>query len=245
MKLSIKTGIGSSFVALAGFGMLMSSNSTYYYVNDYAGGKIFIYDDNWNFIRYVTFKSPAYMITIGSSLYISCDSYIAVTDGNLNIFNQYFGVGSPLYRGLYYNSTNNLIYVVTRTLYVIYVFNLNLVLNDSFTVLSTLPYSIAGYNDQLYVGTYSGSIFVIVNKKVINSFYACGGYSELVSSFIIDQFGSIASLCTITANFLFLYYSSGNYSGRSLSTAGIGEYIAFDSKGRFIIITDPQISIYY
>ena len=234
---------GTTFVALAGFGMLASANTTYYYVADYAGSKIIIYDDNWKFIRYVSMSFPAFMITIGSNLYITCDSFIAITDGNLKILSQYNGVGTPLYRGIYYNSTNDLIYVVSRTR--IFVFNLNLALNDSFTILPNLPYSITGYNNQLFVGTYGGSIFVIVNKLVVNSFNSCNGNSALVSSFLFDQYGSIAALCYASINYLYLYLSNGTYANKNLLTPTGGEYIGFDSKGRFLVISDYQINIYF
>ena len=236
---------GTTFVALAGFGMLASANTTYYYVADYAGSKIIIYDDNWKFIRYVSMSFPAFMITIGSNLYITCNFFIAITDGNLKILNQYNGVDSPLYRGIYYNSTNNLIYVVSRTLYAIYVFNLNLALNDSFTVLPSLPYSITGYNNQLFVGTYGGSIFVIVNKVVVNSFNSFNGNIAFVSSFLFDQYGSLAAFCHTSINQLFLYLSNGIYANKTLQTPTGGQYIGFDSKGRFLIISYYQISIYF
>ena len=47
------------------------SNTTYYYVMDYGFGKIYILNDEWNFISFKSFTKPFYMINIGNSLYMT------------------------------------------------------------------------------------------------------------------------------------------------------------------------------
>ena len=108
---------------------------------------------------------------IGNSLYASGQENIWKLDQNLNILIQYNASNGtiPIYRGIYYNCTNNFIYIAPRALNVIHVFDLDLSLNHSFSTSTYLPWSIAEYNNQLYVGTKNGTILVIENQVNINT----------------------------------------------------------------------------
>ena len=54
-----------------GFGMLVSSNKTIYYILNDDLGFIYIFDDNWNIATTMSFPNPAYVITIECYLYIT------------------------------------------------------------------------------------------------------------------------------------------------------------------------------
>ena len=66
------------------------------------------------------------MITIGNSLYMTGDFNVWKVDQYLNILANYNLVSYTGYRGISYNPSNGLIYVVASFLFEIQVFNLYL-----------------------------------------------------------------------------------------------------------------------
>ena len=106
---SLKKEISENIFYANGFGMFIDTESTFYYVLDWAGSKVFRYDDNWNFIEYKSYYSyPFHMIVVNNSIYINGEK-IYKTDKYLN-FIKSGGNGGGL-RGIYYNPENNNIYV--------------------------------------------------------------------------------------------------------------------------------------
>ena len=126
---------GTAFSWLLGFGMMNSSCNASFYVMDWGANKVYIINDNWSFLSFETFNLPAYMITVENSLYLTGESNLWKLDLNLNVLIQFTETGtSPLYRGLYFNSTNRFLYVAPFALTVIHVFDLNPTLSHSFSI---------------------------------------------------------------------------------------------------------------
>jgi hypothetical protein len=165
------------------------------------------------------------------------------TDQQLNVSIRYNSTGSR-YRGLYYNSTNDLIYVASQVLQVIHVFNLNLTLNDSFSITPYIPWSINEHNNELYVGTTNGTMLVIVNKQIIKQFNGCNQQSvELFSILLFDNFNNMAISCDNQR--LYLYNTAGTYLNKSIIPTDSDPYnIGLDSKSGFFIFACNQISLY-
>ena len=99
-----------------GFGMFSSPNATYYYIMD-TYYTVFILNDQWEFISSKVFSIPTYMINIGNSLYMTSTYNVWKVDQDLNILIDYNPSGNTSwYRGISYNPSNGLIYVVARNL---------------------------------------------------------------------------------------------------------------------------------
>jgi hypothetical protein len=226
-----------------GFGMFTPSSS-YYYVSDNALNKIFILNERWSYYSSKEFASPAFFSTIGNSLYATGNRNIWKLDQNLSILIQFNATGTaPNYRGIYINSTNNLIYTAPGSFNVIHVFNLNLSFSHNISTSPYKPYSISGYNNQIFVGDNAkGTILVIENKKIKRIFNGCNRNLFMLSHILFDDCGLMATSCS--NNKLHLYYPNGTYIGKSLNTPDNPRYIGFDSKGRFIQISWEKISIY-
>ena len=226
-----------------GFGM-SSLNPIQYYVTHYSQGKIFVFDDNWNYVsNKSSFLNVNYMIPGGNYFYITSNDNIWKTDQQLNVLITHTNStgSSPKYTGLYYNSTKNLIYVALCYLEVIHVFNLNLTLNDSISITPYQPYSIKEHNNELYVGTDNGTMLVISNKQIIKQFNACNGQSVKLYSIIFDDFNNMATSCD--NNQLYLYNTAGTYLNKSIPTVSFPMYIGLDSKSRLVVVTS-QITLY-
>ena len=229
---------GISFTCLVGFGYLVDTNITYYAL-DWTGNKIIIYDKNWQYLTFKIFTRPTYMITVNNSLYISGDNSVYKTDKYLNITGQ---SATACYRGLFYNSKSNTIFVAGYYKYTIDVFDLNLNLVDSIPTTTYQPYSVQGYKNYIYVGTMSGHLLVIENKVIIQTATVCAGTQP--TAIIIDNFGFMALGCYYK-NSAQLYYSSNvSYTGFSFTYTVNPYFVNFDSNGRFIVISPSQINIY-
>ena len=71
------------------------------YVMDYGANEVYILNDEWKFISFKSFSNPAYMISIGNSLYMTGHSNVWKVDQDLNILINYKPTGgSPVYRGI-------------------------------------------------------------------------------------------------------------------------------------------------
>jgi hypothetical protein len=223
-------------VEALGFGM--DSTKTRYYISDFWNDKIYILNDEYQYISQKTFYSPAKMITIGENMYIAGDSYVWKTNKDLNVLIQYNRIGSR-YIDIYFNSTNSLMYVTAAYNLSIHVFDLNLNLINTIS-LSNEPFAITGFNNRMYVGCVSNPTLVIENQQIINTFDGC----DFVTSIIFDQSGYMATSCYGERK-LYLYDNNLSYTGKSISIDDGALTIAFDSKGRFVVVSSNQISIYY
>jgi hypothetical protein len=202
-----------------------------------------MFDEYWQYQNDITITKFAHAITIDKQLYITGDGNIQKRDQNLNLIKQFNNLNNPgiNYRGIYYNRTNDLIYVGTYANQSIDIFNQNLTLVGNISTPGYGPYSIAEYDNKMYVGTFNGSILVIENGVIIRSFTTvCGS----ITSILIDIYGNILVLSRYS-NFVYLYHKNGTNLGKSMSTSSSPMFINFDSKGRLIITSKYDIKIYY
>ena len=167
-------------------------------------------------------------------------------DLNLNTLIQYNAPGIPGYRGLYFNSTNRLLYMAPWALKEILEFNLNLTLNHSFSISTYSPYSITGYNNnnQLYTGTMDGIVLIIQNEAIVNRLNGCGGNSVYLTFILFDEYGYFSTSCGNPTNKLYLFFANGTETGKSMVTPIYPYYIGFDSKAHLIQISGKKASIY-
>ena len=220
--------------------MLIDTNTTYYVI-DHPANKIIIFDDNWQFLKFVNFPNPNYLITVNTSLYITGDLNIWKTDKYLNISKQYSGNACLYYIGIFYDQTNQTFYVTSGS-YTIGLFSYDFVYISSISLsVSTVTWAITEYNNSLYVGTTKGSILKIQNNAILQTIPVCSA-NTYIDSFDLDEYGYMAITC-YTDNTLYLYYANGTSASKTL-TVSLPEYSSFDSKGRYIILSNSHISIY-
>ena len=235
---------GNLFVDLCGFGIYSSPDAVYYYLMDRGANEVYILNDEWKFIKSIYFTYPAYMISIGNSLYMTGFYNVWKVDQDLNILINYNPGATPAYCGISCNPSNGLIYVVATNINEIQVFNLDLFLIRRFSTLPHKPFSITESSKKLYVGTYGGIILIYQNEIIINQFNACDGNSGLLSAIFFDSNGYMATICDDPTYKLYLFSSNGSFTDKSLKTPPLPRYIGFDSKDQFIQISWKQISIY-
>ena len=230
-----------NFTKLVGFGYIVDTNTTYYGL-DWTGNKMIIFNSYWQYLNFTNLYRPALMITINNDLYISGDKNTYKMDKYLNIIKQ-FNSAVVFYRGLYFNSTSNKIYVAGQLSLTIDVFDLNLTLVDSISTLNYQPFSLQGYKNYIYAGTYNSSyLLVIENKVIIQTYRVCS--ATFLTYILIDHFGYMALSCYFEKK-VYLYFSSNvSNTYKSLTYAVNPNVITFDSNGHFVLLSDFQIDIY-
>jgi hypothetical protein len=62
-------------------------------------------------------------------------------------------------------------------------------------------------------------------------------------SILIDQFDNIAAACYITSS-LYSLKTNGTYLNKNFPTLYYSSHIGFDSKSRFVAVTDNLIFVY-
>ena len=181
---------------------------------------------------------PNQMVTVGDTFYIAGFSNIYKTDKYFNVIKNFYSNASD-FTGIYFNSTSNRLYISSFFHKKIYEFDENLTLLDSFNASVYIPCTLRGNNNQLFVGTEDGNLLVMVDKVLTQTIKVCQG---LLTSVTFDQYGYMAAACA-EPNILKLYHINGTFTGSNM-TASYPQDTGFDSKGRFIILSDFKISIY-
>ena len=94
----------------------------------------------------------------------------------------------------------------------------------------------------MYVGTTKGSILKIQNNAILQTIPVCSA-NTYIDSFDLDDHGYMA-IPSWQDNKVYLYFANGTSTTKSLAVS-LPEYSSFDSKGRYIIVSDTKISIYF
>jgi hypothetical protein len=235
--ISNNIGFAHSFVAI------VEMNAPLYYVMNYNQLNILVYNENWGYQR--TFKinnsfSPTYSININGIIYIAGSFGIQKYDKYLNLTKGVLVFGYE--RGIYYNPSNQLIFVASHSSNIIKIFDqdLNLISNIS---TSQRPWFLTGYNDKLVVGDdIDGKVYFYQNNSMIQSISTqC---TARVSSVLFDDYNHMLVLCETTSR-VFIYHLNGSFIGTLFLTCNQPTFLNFDTKNRLIITCKNQIDIYY
>jgi hypothetical protein len=150
------------------------------------------------------------------------------------------------YRGIYYNVTNELIYVANIYLNKrIDIYSTNLSFVDYISTPFYTPWFITEYNGMLIVSDQSGkNIYFYQNNILIMNLTTICDVTGRVTSILFDNYNHMAILCFSPA-YIYLYYTNGTYVGLSIPTCFQPYYMNFDSKGRLITTCQSEINIFY
>ena len=225
----------------------MNEATTKYYVSDFDINQILIFNENWEFVESKQFfKSVSSMKRIGDKILVSINTqsktYLHTLDNNFNFLqNASTGLMSS-YLDFWYNELNEFIYIPSHNHQRIDVYDQNLILLKSISVPGYYIKSINGYKNILYAGTLTGEILVIENDKITKFFKVCNKLYAYSIQF--DSMGLMAVNCYYEKS-IKLFTVNGVNMNWSKNTTESSNYFDIDSKGRMIILTSHEISIYY
>ena len=234
---------------MTGFEQVISGNVATYYLLDWATTRVITYKQDWT---YVSYKSMPYQYSydlkyVNGFFFVTSDNYFYKTDSNFNSVAAY-GYWQALYRQLYYDSTTSLIYTAPFALTQLHVFTTSCTLSTTISLSGFSAYGISSYNGALYTGIINGNqVFAISNKLITRMFYintCSSGYTYQILSITFDSFGNMAITCQAN-RYITVYDYNGNTMNALLTTAGYPFISKVDSMGRFIVMANSQLEIYY
>ena len=218
-----------------------------FYVFDYLKRNIVIYNEYWEYQRdefhldYST-NGPGYSVYVNGKIYITGDEIINIYDKYLNLAVRSVQYGR--YRGIFFNSSNGLIYSADILNGRISSYNQSLVSIDHLD-LAFKPWFLTEYNGMMILtenSFISGNIYYYQNNVLIKNITTVCGYR--VNSILFDNFNHMIVLCNLN---LYIYHTNGTYTGINILNVCTMEsfYINFDSKNRLVIICKNGIYLYY
>jgi hypothetical protein len=125
----------------------------------------------------------------------------------------------------------------------IIMFSLEFVVLDSISTTPYNPYGIQVNNNQMFISTTDGMVLIIINKVIAQKFKGCINSNSSIHSILLDEYNYLAISCS-DDNALYLFNSNGSYTGMKMSALANPHFLSFDSKGRFVVISSTQISVY-
>jgi hypothetical protein len=235
------------FSNLVAFEKLLNGGITKYYVCDFDTNQLLIFDDNWEFIETKPFfKSVSSMKKIGDNILVTINTqsktYLQILDNNLNILQNLSTGLMSSYLDFWYDESNRLIYIPSHNRQRIDIYDQNLVLLKNLSVPGYYIKSINGYKNVLYAGTLTGEILVIENDRIKKFLKVCNNLYAYSIQF--DSMGLMAVNCYYEKS-IKLFTINGLNMNWNKNTIESSNYFDIDSKGRMIILTSREISIYY
>ena len=160
---------------------------------------------------------------------------------NQNIIDNQFIYTGHSFRGMYYNSSTNYIFVCSYWINGLFVFDTDLTLIRSIYFGNTVMHDIDEYNGCLYVSSFTGAVWVLKDEKVSQSFQTnCSSITALK----IDRNGFIAVLCQNPSSMIYVYNSNGVYADLSFNGTILNDnvtFMDFDGNQTFVIVTTKTL----
>jgi hypothetical protein len=231
----------NTFNTVHGFCSIVDTNITTYYALDHANQKVVMFNEYWEYqnASFVGFN-VANAISVEKELYITGNNYIQKRDKNLNWVTQFYNININ-FRGIYYNKTNDLIYVGISNIQEIYLFDRNLTKLRTISTPGYATLAIAEFDNKMFVGTEQSRILVIENEIITRNFIT---NCTSIKSILVDNSGYILILGT-PFDYVNVYHTNGTNTGKGIPTSSSQHFINFDSKGRLIMTSQNEINIYY
>jgi hypothetical protein len=217
-----------------------------YYVMEYIGKNIFVYNEYWEYQRTITPPSneypssgPIYSININGSIFVTSSNVINKYDNYLNLTKQVSSPGSSIY----YNSANQMIYVAKYSSNSINVYDKDL---NFIRTISTnyWPLFITEYNGQMVVtDTNSGNIYLYQGEslfRTVSTFCTSG-----ITSVLFDNNNQMIVSC-LDSN-IYIYNVDGTYTGLKVTAcnSNLKYFVNFDSKDRLVVVCRVRVEIFY
>ena len=236
----------STWVDLTGFEQVVTDGIATYYAIDQLAHRIVKFNQNWDYQEYHKLPYPNTYTAkyIEGYFYFSSNNYFYKTNSSFAVISQY-NLNHAIYRQFDYDSSRSALYVASYHYNRIDVFNLSCSVLESIGLGSyRQPFGLVLLNDIIYVALWSFNHLIVVEEGTITkdiTVYPCTGS---ISSITVDSFGFLAVSCYNT-QLITIYDSNGNYMKTKLPTSHKPYLTSKDANGRFIVMTEKSLDIYY
>ena len=231
---------GQNFNWVHSFLSIATASTTMYYVTSYHGSNVLIYNEYWEYQRIVNLQQhSSYSAYINDEIYITGDDGVKKYDKELNLIarsNEQYS-----YRGIYFNNSNDMIFMANCLNHKIDKFNQSLSLVDSISI-PFMPWIITSYNGMMVISDDSTSGIIFFYKDGISTQTITTICGNRVNSILFDNYDHMIVLC---GSYVYIYHTNGTYTGIGMNVFNESIYMNFDSKDRLIILGWYDIKIFY
>ena len=227
------------------FEQVVTDGIAKYYIIDYGDSRIVTFNDYWEHQNNQNLPhSGTFTIKyVSEYFYFSSNSYFYKTDSNFSVIDSY-QMTNALYRQFIFDSNSSKFYLPSYKFNQIDIFNTSCSLLQSI-VLSIQPYSLSHYNGALYAGDYSSNKIVVIHNDTVTNYFEVTECTKFMSGISVDSFGHFAVTCSDN-QLITIYDSNGNYMNTQISTySQYPRVTSIDSNGRYVIISEKWLDIYY
>ena len=246
-RFSLTNCNGNSWSQATGFEQVINDGIPTYYIVDYSKSSIAVFNQYWICQSYQYLPYPSTYTTryVGGYFYFGSNDYFYKTNTNYAVVKSYY-FDWIYYRQFFYDSTVSKFFAAAQYTTGVDVFDTNcnyLQTIDFLNLNRQGTYGLASFNGYYYVGdTKNNKIYVIKNGLISSSFYV-SQCPLIIYSITFDSNGYMVVSCT-DANYLAVYYLNGVYTS-GITTSYNPYMTAIDYYGRFIIVTQNSVDIYY
>ena len=239
---------------LSGFEKIFDNGiATYFAINyNFATSHIVKFNQNWIYLNYynLTYNGTHSTKYVGGFFYFSSNDFFYKTDSSFVLINSNHKIGAG-YRQSAYDLSSSKFYVAAYWIHKIDVFDTSCSLLQSINLNDNKPFGLALYNGYIYAGILQNStinndqIIVLKNGIVTKKLTVRHCIpSRGISSITVDSFGYMAISC---GTIVTLYDSNINEHEMNfnISTSESPRTTAIDSNGRFIVMAQKTLDIYY
>jgi hypothetical protein len=219
-----------------------------FFVSNYNGKNIYVYNEYWEYQRTITpgiyeypISGPTNSMNINGSIYILTDNVINKYDSNFILIKQFNISGSN--RGIYYNSSNQMIYIGKLPEYGISVYNKDFIFTRTISTNYT-PFFITEYKAQLVATDNNGGNIYFYQGDSLNKTITTNCNSR-ITAVLFDNYNQMLVLCEFSNPFI--YNVNGAYTGLQVPACNNTRkiFVNFDSKDRLVFICEFRIEIFY
>ena len=247
-KFEIKAYEDFNWRWLTAFEQIVNNGIATYYLIDYGAQRVVIFNQYWIYQNYKKLpKEKSGVIKyIGGYFYLSSDDYFYKTNHNFDLIgNPYKSNSTADYRQFDYDSNKAKFYVAAYQLKEIHVFNESCSFLYSIRLKKDVrPCGLAIYNGHIYIGLQNAPKFIILKEETEMETIDVTECTEAIVSISFDSFGYMILSC-YDNKLILVYDSEGKYVNANISTNNNPFLTSIDSRGRFIVITQSSLNIYY
>ena len=254
-KFSLTSYDGFNWEWLSGFEQVVINNgiATYYAV-DYGSSRIVTFNQNWVYQSYqqLPFNGTYTTKYVQESFYFSSDDYFYKTNSSFFVISNFHNKNA-WYRQFAYDSRNSQFYVTAaRDFKRIDVFNVFCSFLRSI-ILENKPNGLVILNGNILVGDSSSNKISVLKKEYTNfeskvlsaKTITVNKCNNGISSITADSFGYMAISCGWNQTLVTVYDLNGTDMNAQITTLFFPFTTAVDSSGRYVVMTQKSLDIYY
>lgn len=223
----------------------LTSDARYIYVADSCRQVIAKFMLNGLYVSHMNNTDPYLLAVTNDQLYAASSSNFYSFSLSLQLQKQISGCdhgSSPcmvLLRGIFIDKYKNLVYVTDKTINVIFVYQKFTLVNKIFIeIVNSHIYSIATYDEMIYIGTTTNTIIMYKNNKLVGNIINVCDVSTTIYGMYVDDYGNLLVSCNDDKQIQLYNAKDGSNTGKSILTPEKPYRLNVDISGKILASFD-------